>query len=83
MGRMEHWAHRLYPKLPFDDVMDRIAQLGKKMAVSTYVKKLRLGMVAVDPQGRGEDEKENQEEEEDNAVRSVRSHFPPPARLFF
>ena len=31
MKKMEHWAHRLYPKLPFDDVTDRIAVLGKKM----------------------------------------------------
>ena len=31
---MEHWAHRLYPKLPFDDVTDRIAVLGKKMVSS-------------------------------------------------
>ena len=30
MKKMEHWAHRLYPKLPFDDVTDRIAVLGKK-----------------------------------------------------
>ena len=42
---MEHWAHRLYPKLPFDDVMKRISVLGKKMAVQSYVKKLRLDMV--------------------------------------
>ena len=33
MKRMEHWAHRLYPKLPFDDVMGRISVLGKKMVV--------------------------------------------------
>lgn len=33
MKRMEHWAHRLYPKLPFDDVMARISQLGKKKNV--------------------------------------------------
>jgi TIMELESS-interacting protein len=33
MKRMEHWAHRLYPMLPFDDVMARISVLGKKMAV--------------------------------------------------
>ena len=25
MHKMEHWAHRLYPKLPFDDVMARIS----------------------------------------------------------
>ena len=34
MKKMEHWAHRLYPKLPFDDVTDRIAVLGKKMVGS-------------------------------------------------
>ena len=34
MKKMEHWAHRLYPKLPFDDTMARISVLGKKMAVS-------------------------------------------------
>ncbi len=33
MKKMEHWAHRLYPKLPFDDVMARISVLGKKMTV--------------------------------------------------
>ena len=34
MKKMEHWAHRLYPKLPFDDTMARISVLGKKMTVS-------------------------------------------------
>jgi TIMELESS-interacting protein len=30
MKRMEHWAHRLYPKLPFDGVLDIVAnRLGK------------------------------------------------------
>jgi TIMELESS-interacting protein len=33
MKRMEHWAHRLYPKLPFEDVMNRISILGKKKTV--------------------------------------------------
>ena len=28
---MEHWAHRLYPKLPFDSVLEVIAnRLGKR-----------------------------------------------------
>jgi len=45
MKKMEHWAHRLYPKLPFDDVMERVATVGRKQAVKTYVKKLRMGMI--------------------------------------
>lgn len=44
MKKMEHWAHRLYPKLPCDDVMSRISFLGKRMAIQTNVKKLRMGM---------------------------------------
>ena len=36
MKKMEHWAHRLYPKLPCDDVMARISVLGKKMAVQVF-----------------------------------------------
>ena len=37
MKKMEHWAHRLYPKLPFDDVMARISVLGKKMSVQVRI----------------------------------------------
>jgi len=37
MKKMEHWAHRLYPKLPFDDVMNRISILGKKKTVQVIL----------------------------------------------
>merc|ERR1719373_158264 len=46
MKQLEHWAHRLYPKLPFDNVIDVVAnRLGKKKTVQTHMKKIRLGMV--------------------------------------
>ena len=46
MTKLEHWAHRLYPKLPFDNVVDVVAnRLGKKKAVQTHIKKIRLNMV--------------------------------------
>ena len=45
---MKHWAHRMYPKLPFDDVTKQIANLGKKMQIQTNVKRIRLGL-GVDP----------------------------------
>jgi len=46
MKKMEHWAHRLFPKLPFNSVLDIIAnRLGKKKVVQTHVKKIRLGML--------------------------------------
>ena len=33
MKKMEHWAHRMYPKLPFDNTMERVSVLGKKMQI--------------------------------------------------
>jgi len=44
MKKMEHWAHRMYPKLPFDNTMARVSVLGKKMQIQTNLKKIRMGM---------------------------------------
>lgn len=33
MQRMENWAHRLYPKLPFPDFIDKLETLGSKKDV--------------------------------------------------
>lgn len=30
---MEHWAHRLFPKLQFEDFIDRVEYLGNKKEV--------------------------------------------------
>ena len=43
VSKMKHWAHRLYPKLPFDDVTKQINNLGKKMQIQTNLKKIRMG----------------------------------------
>lgn len=66
MKKMEHWAHRLYPKLPFDDVMDRISVLGKKQAVKTYVKKIRQDMIVAPT---SKEYIDDNEEGEDNTAR--------------
>lgn len=42
MGRLEHWAHRLFPKYQFDDCLKRIEKLGAKRPIVTYVKRLRM-----------------------------------------
>lgn len=51
----EHWCHRLFPKLPFDDCIKKLETLGYKKPVVTYIKKIRLGM----------------EEEEDDVNRGI------------
>lgn len=61
MKKMEHWAHRLYPKFNFDGVLGVLSNReGRKKTVQTHVKKIRLGMVTTAPV-----EKVNEEEEED------------------
>lgn len=34
---MEHWAHRLFPKLQFEDFIDRVEYLGSKKEVQVGV----------------------------------------------
>ena len=44
----EHWAHRLFPKMTFDEVIERSERLGAKKAVQTCVKRMRLDMPILD-----------------------------------
>uniref|UniRef100_A0A8C9SKD4 TIMELESS-interacting protein n=1 Tax=Scleropages formosus TaxID=113540 RepID=A0A8C9SKD4_SCLFO len=44
MQKMENWAHRLYPKLQFDDFIDKVECLGSKKEVQTCLKRIRLDM---------------------------------------
>ncbi|XP_026711860.1 TIMELESS-interacting protein isoform X2 [Athene cunicularia] len=41
---MEHWAHRLFPKLQFEDFVDRVESLGSKKEVQTCLKRIRLDL---------------------------------------
>lgn len=34
---MEHWAHRLFPKLQFEDFVERVESLGNKKEVQVSV----------------------------------------------
>ncbi|XP_043199723.1 TIMELESS-interacting protein-like [Amphibalanus amphitrite] len=44
MGRMQHWAHRLFPRRPFDQTIEQIEKLGKGRQVKVNVRKLRMGL---------------------------------------
>ncbi|XP_067411645.1 TIMELESS-interacting protein isoform X2 [Emydura macquarii macquarii] len=44
LRHMEHWAHRLFPKLQFDDFIDRVESLGNKREVQTCLKRIRLDL---------------------------------------
>ncbi|KAA0184968.1 hypothetical protein HAZT_HAZT008337 [Hyalella azteca] len=44
LQKLKHWAHRLYPKLPFADTIAQIEKLGNKKPVQVNVKRLRMDM---------------------------------------
>uniref|UniRef100_A0A2K5KYX5 TIMELESS-interacting protein n=1 Tax=Cercocebus atys TaxID=9531 RepID=A0A2K5KYX5_CERAT len=41
---MEHWARRLFPKLQFEDRIDRVEYLGNEKEVQTCLKQIRLDL---------------------------------------
>jgi len=41
--RYEYWAHRLFPKFPFADVVDQVENLGHKKLVQNCLKRIRRG----------------------------------------
>ncbi|XP_034940425.1 protein TIPIN homolog [Chelonus insularis] len=44
MKRLEHWAHRLFPKYQFDDFLEKAETVGSKKELSTFLKKYRRDM---------------------------------------
>lgn len=45
MKRMEHWAHRLYPKYNFADFLSVTEKLGKKKEMQTHMYRYRQGLL--------------------------------------
>lgn len=37
LSKMEHWAHRLFPKLSFDDCVEQVAKLGNNRTVQVSI----------------------------------------------
>ncbi|KAF4091005.1 hypothetical protein AMELA_G00032230 [Ameiurus melas] len=64
MQKMENWAHRLYPKLQFEDFIDKLEALGGKKDVQTCLKRIRLDMPLTHEDFTGNDggEKNNEAE---------------------
>ncbi|XP_040595616.1 TIMELESS-interacting protein [Mesocricetus auratus] len=70
---MEHWAHRLFPKLQFEDFIDRVENLGNKKEVQTCLKRIRLDLPIIH-----EDFVSNNDEaEETNTLDATAAGFDP------
>ncbi|PSN46928.1 hypothetical protein C0J52_14923 [Blattella germanica] len=75
MKRLEHWAHRLFPRFQFDDCLEKIEKLGQKKPVQliyelydfcqVYVKRIRMGLET------GEEPVLLQEDDEDDPFQNA------------
>lgn len=45
LSTLELWAHRLFPRYTFNDVLTRCENLGKKRPIKTHLRKCRLGQI--------------------------------------
>nr|CAG4648807.1 EOG090X0AVC [Polyphemus pediculus] len=45
LKKLEHWAHRLFPKMSFGDCIEQVEKLGSKKGVQTYMKKIRMDLI--------------------------------------
>lgn len=64
--KIEHWAHRLFPKMKFEDFVERVENLGSRRAVKTFVKKIRYDLpLNLDPE---EDIIENFNDDDDDVA---------------
>lgn len=68
MKRLEHWAHRLFPKLHFDDFLERTEKLGSKKDLSVFITKYRKDMVTPDEDEVSKNNATDDEYVEDNLV---------------
>lgn len=42
ISKYEYWTHRLFPKMKFQDVIERLEKLGDKREVKVYKQNLKL-----------------------------------------
>ncbi|KAI8789883.1 TIMELESS-interacting protein [Biomphalaria glabrata] len=66
MRHLEHWGHRLFPKMPFAEVLDRVERLGSKKEVQNCVKRIRLDMPVVSLQDEVDEVQRGSQLEEDS-----------------
>lgn len=74
LSKSKHWAHRLFPKVTFEDFVERAEALGSKNSVKNYLTRIRHGM----PLHFGEElvVSDNEDGEEGNEVELADQEMP-------
>ncbi|CAD1476726.1 unnamed protein product [Heterotrigona itama] len=68
MKRLEHWGHRLFPKLDFDDFLEKLEKLGTKKDLQVFIKKYRQDMIDEDTDIIHQDIDAEENEEQDEPI---------------
>lgn len=67
MKRMQHWAHRMFPKYGLDDSLTAIENLGRKKQTQSYMNKYRMGLLEPEVSTVDHDEEDKELTYESNA----------------
>lgn len=72
---MEHWAHRLFPRLQFEDFIDRVEYLGNKKEVQTCLKRIRLDLPIIHEDFVGNNDEVGENNDRDITVAEIDPFF--------
>nr|CAD2177293.1 unnamed protein product [Meloidogyne enterolobii] len=74
LNKMECWAHNLFPKMNFDDCLDKIEKLGRKRLVQATMKRLRPGFSQTEDDEEIVEEENVEKDENNPTINSKQTH---------
>ncbi|CAK5082370.1 unnamed protein product [Meloidogyne enterolobii] len=74
LNKMECWAHNLFPKMNFDDCLDKIEKLGRKRLVQATMKRLRPGFSQAEDDDEMVEEENVEKDENTPTINSKQTH---------
>nr|CAD2207490.1 unnamed protein product [Meloidogyne enterolobii] len=74
LNKMECWAHNLFPKMNFDDCLDKIEKLGRKRLVQATMKRLRPGFSQAEDDDEIVEEENVEKDENTPTINSKQTH---------
>lgn len=68
MSKLEHWAHRLYPKYTFGDTLEQLEVLGNKASVKSAMQRMRMGLPLLTGDGKSSVTEDQDDVGEDSEI---------------
>lgn len=73
MKRLEYWSYRMFPKLDFDDILEKIEHLGSKKDMQNHLTKYRTDMISADDDFTVQNDiiSDDDDDKQENAVEDI------------